>query len=71
MPDTKHPLKSLGIMGPALAILVLIVNHIHPGLGLTTDELAPVIDDLDALVGFGIAIYGRWRATAQISMTRG
>lgn len=68
MDDTKHPLKSLGIMGPSLALIVFAANTIHPGLGLTTDQVAPVIDDVDALIGFGTAIVGRWRATKQIAL---
>lgn len=68
MNDTKHPLKSLGIMGPLLALIVFIANQIHPGLGLTTQELGPVIDAADTVIGFVLAIYGRWRATSTISL---
>ena len=71
MIDTKHPLRSLGIMGPAIAILVLLANQVHPGLGLTTDEVSHAVDLVDALLGCAIAIYGRWRATSQISLRAG
>lgn len=69
MDETKHPLKSLGIVGPMGAIAVLILNHIWPGLGLSGDSVAPAIDGLDALVGALLGIIGRWRATKQISLT--
>jgi len=68
MDQTKTPLKSLGIIGPLAAMIVLIANHIHPGLGLTDQEVAPAIDQIDALLGFATAIYGRWRATKQVSI---
>lgn len=69
MDDTKHPIKSLGIVGPLGAILVLAANHLIPGLGLTGTDLAPGIDAVDALVGLILGIIGRWRATQRISLT--
>jgi len=69
MDDTKHPLKSLGIVGPLCAILVLAANHVKPGLGLTGDDVAPAIDAADALAGCVLGIVGRWRATKRISLT--
>src|ERR1700719_4432305 len=69
MNDTKHPVKSLGIVGPLLALVVLAANHAKPGLGLGPDDLAPAIDAVDALVGCVLGIIGRWRATKQISLS--
>jgi len=68
MDDTKHPLQSLGIVGPLGAILVLLANHLKPGLGITGDEVAPAIDAVDALAGGVLGIIGRWRATKRISL---
>lgn len=69
MEDTKHPLQSLGIVGPLCAIAVLVANHIHPGLGLTDADFSPAIDGLDALIGAVLGIVGRWKATKQISLS--
>ena len=69
MNDSKHPLKSLGIVGPLLALVVLAANHAKPGLGLGADDLSPAIDAVDALVGCMLGIVGRWRATKQISLS--
>jgi len=69
MDDTKHPLQSLGIVGPLAAILVLAANHVKPGLGLTSNDVAPAIDAADALVGGVLGIVGRWRATKRISLS--
>ena len=42
MNETKNPLKSVGIAGPAAALLVYLANWRWPGLGVTeTDEIAP------------------------------
>lgn len=68
MDDSKHPLKSLGIVGPLIAILVLLANHIKPGLGLTDADVSPLIDGLDGALGCLLGIIGRWRATKQISL---
>jgi len=68
MDDTKHPLKSLGIVGPLGAILVLLANHLKPGLGVTGNDVAPAIDAVDALAGGVLGIIGRWRATKRISL---
>lgn len=70
MNDTKHPLQSLGIMGPVVAGLVYLANKYKPGLGLDAATIGPVIDQIDVLAGLVLAIYGRWRATAQISVTK-
>lgn len=69
MDDTKHPLKSLGIVGPLAALAVLAANHLKPGLGITGDDVAPAIDAVDALAGGVLGILGRWRATKRISLT--
>ena len=69
MDDTKHPLRSLGIVGPLAAILVIIANHLKPGLGLTSDAVAPAIDGGDAIIGCILGIVGRWRATKRISVS--
>jgi len=69
MNDTKHPLQSLGIVGPLAAILVLTANHVKPGLGLTSADVAPAIDAGDALIGCLLGIVGRWRATKRVSLT--
>ncbi len=69
MLDRKHPLKSLGIMGPAIALIVFVANQVHPGLGLTDADVAPAIDAVDTIAGFLLAIYGRWRATQRIGLS--
>jgi len=69
MDDTKHPLQSLGIVGPLGAIVVLLANHVWPGLGLSDNGVASGIDAADALLGCVLGIVGRWRATKRISLT--
>jgi hypothetical protein len=67
MDTTKHPLKSLGIMAPLVALLVFLANRFWPGLGVTDADVAPIIDTVDVLFGLVLGIAGRLRATTQIS----
>lgn len=67
--DTKHPLKSLGIMGPLISILVLLLNQWKPGLGINDADAASIVNNASALIGAITAIYGRWTATQKISLT--
>lgn len=67
MDGTKHPLKSLGIVGPLAALLVLIFNRIWPGLGITDADAASAIDLIDGVLGLVTGIVGRARATQQIA----
>ena len=65
--ETKSPLKSLGILGPAVAILVFVANQFVPGLGLTEAEVSGVVDNVSLVVGALLGIYGRWRASKKIA----
>lgn len=69
MYDSKHPLKSLGIMAPLVALALFIVNRIKPGLGLTDADVAPLIDAVDVTAGLVLGIIGRWRATKEVSLS--
>jgi len=66
MNETKSPLKSLGIVGPAVAILVFVANQFFPGLGLTEAEVSSVVDNVVLVAGAVLGIYGRWKATKAI-----
>ena len=66
MNDTKNPLKSLGIMGPAASLIVLALNWKWPGLGLDEATVGDVINQVATLFGLLSGLYGRWRATAEI-----
>lgn len=68
MYDSKHPLKSLGIMAPLVALALFIGNRVKPGLGLTDADVAPLIDAIDVTAGLVLGIVGRWRATAEITV---
>jgi hypothetical protein len=66
MNDTKNPLKSLGIMGPLVSLIVWGLNKWKPGLGLDEGTVSTVIDQGAILVGTVTAIWGRWRANTEI-----
>ncbi len=70
MNDTKSPIKSVGIVGPIIGLAVMGLNWWKPGLGITEADIAPLIDGGAAVWTALTGIYGRWRATKQISLIR-
>lgn len=69
MDGTKHPLASLGIMAPLVALVVLICNRFWPGLGITDASASGYLDMIDTVFGLVLAIIGRARATKQIAFS--
>jgi hypothetical protein len=67
MNDTKNPLRSLGIMGPLVSLIVWGANKKWPGLGLDEGTVSMLIDQGAILVGTVTAIWGRWRASTKVS----
>ena len=64
----KSAITSVGVMGPALAILVLLVNKFLFKAEVITDaDLVSTIDAVSALVGLVTGIIGRWKATSAIT----
>jgi hypothetical protein len=68
MYDTKHPLRSLGIMGPLVAVVIFVGNKFWPGLGIGAADIAPMIEAVDVVAGALLGIVGRWRATTEIKL---
>lgn len=66
MNDTKSPLKSLGVMGPAISLIVWLINKWKPGLGIDEAMVSTVIDQGAILVGTLTGIWGRVRAAKAI-----
>lgn len=69
MNGTKSALKSLGIMGPLISLIVLGINWKWPAFGLTEGDIVPVIDAGATLFGLLTGMIGRWRATRAVSLT--
>jgi hypothetical protein len=69
MNDTgKSAITSVGIMGPALAILVLLLNQfLFKGSVITDADITSTIDAVSTLVGLVTGIIGRWKATTAIT----
>ena len=59
----KSPLRSLGIIAPLAALAVFLLNRRYPGLGLGQGDVAAALELVDVVLGFGLAVIGRWRAT--------
>lgn len=68
MNDTKRPWSSLGIVAPAVTMIVYLVNMKWPGLGLGEGEVNNLIDQLGVFVAGATAIWGRWRATKEVTL---
>ena len=69
MYDTKTPWSSLGIMSPLITMIVYLINKRWPTLGLGIPEVAALIDQLGIFVAGIAGIYGRWRATVQVTLS--
>lgn len=74
MDQSKPAIQSIGIVGPAVSLVVLIANQIWPGLGLTPEMVGGVVENIGQMIDLGAAvvaavtgIYGRWKATRTIS----
>lgn len=74
MEQTKPALRSIGVMGPAISLAVLLANQIWPGLGLTPELVGGIVENLAQIIDLasGVAaaltgIYGRWKATRAIA----
>lgn len=69
MNDTgKSALTSVGVMGPALAVLVILLNQfVFKGTVITDADVTSTIDAVTTLVGLITGIIGRWKATKPIT----
>jgi hypothetical protein len=69
MNDTgKSAVTSVGVMGPALAIIALLLNKFLFKTEVLTDaDLSGTIDAVATLVGLVTGIIGRWKATKPIT----
>ena len=64
----KSALTSLGVMGPALAIIVLLLNQfLFKGNVITDADLTNTVDAVTTLIGLITGIVGRWKATRAIT----
>lgn len=69
MNDTgKSAVTSVGVMGPVLAIVVLVLNQfVFKGSVITDADVSSMIDAVTTLVGFVTGIIGRWKANKPIT----
>lgn len=72
MNETKPALTSLGMVGPAIGIIALLLGAF--GLTIDAETQAALTRDVTALVTYGVSLcslvvglYGRWRATKRVS----
>ncbi len=74
--DGQKPFwKSLGVMGPALGLFAMILNHVAGAPIVNDDDVNLVVAESQAMVDAGAtlwstltAIIGRWRARKTISI---
>lgn len=64
----KSALTSVGVMGPALAIIVLLLNQfVFKGNVISDADISSTIDSVTTLVGLVTGIIGRWKASEPIT----
>lgn len=68
--QTKAAIKSVGVVGPAVAFIVAGFNaagiDISGEVAGVTEAVGYLIDNAIILIGAGAGVYGRIRATKQI-----
>lgn len=70
MNDTKSPLTSVGIMGPVAALVVMGLNQfVFKGNVITDADATTIINEVAGLFAAVTGIYGRWKATKQVTLT--
>lgn len=71
MYESKAAIKSIGIVAPVIAVLVIALGifgiNISADVAGLPDKIAGVIDGGIAIVAIAVGIYGRIRATASIA----
>lgn len=69
MNDTgKAAVLSVGVMGPVLAIVVLVLNQfVFKGSVITDADVSSTIDAVTTLVGLVTGVIGRWKANKPIT----
>lgn len=69
MNDTgKSAVTSVGVMGPALAIIALLLNKLLFKAEIITDaDLSGLIDGIVTITGLVTGAIGRWKATKPIT----
>lgn len=63
MTDTKSLLESKTIIGIIISVLGIVANMLHIDLGNQGD----LLNDVMALLGAGLALYGRIKAVKKIA----
>lgn len=68
MNGEKSAVTSIGVMGPALAIIVLLVNQfVFKSEIVTTADTTNLVDAIASLVGLVTGIIGRLKASKTIT----
>ena len=68
MNGEKSAITSIGVMGPALSILVLLVNQfVFKGEVVTAGDTTSLVDAIATIVGLVTGIIGRLKASKTIT----
>ena len=68
MTDGKSAVTSFGVMGPVLAVLVVLVNNFFfKSEVVTATDLSSIVDVVSMVVGLVTGVIGRIKATKQIT----
>lgn len=69
MIETKWFIKSTGIMAPLISLFVVGSRYLF-GIEIAEAEVADAIDKVILAAGAVLAIWGRFRATSQVTVTK-
>jgi hypothetical protein len=69
MTEIKSPFRSVGIMGPLVSLIVWATGN-FAGFEVSESEVAGVFDSACMIAATVTGMYGRWRATTQVSLKK-
>lgn len=67
MTGTKSMFKSLGMMGPAVSLIVLAANFFAGDQVISDADMQEIINAAMTLFGLVSGIWGRYKATQEIA----
>ncbi len=70
MSSTKSPLASIGIMGPAISLAVMALNQfVFKGNVVNDGDVTTLVNEIAGIAAALSGIYGRWKATKQVTLS--
>jgi hypothetical protein len=68
MQGSKSIFTSLGIIGPVVTLLVMLIRQFFPNIVFSDEEVSRVVAGLIEVAGLLVGMYGRFTATKTLTV---